>query len=241
MDVPMCPDEALDNLEVARRIEIRMSQLKTNAAAVSRVAKIGSTAVHDILSRKNKKPSAVALDAIARALNCDLAYLIGRQDWVRAPENVLDQIPVEGIVEAGAYRPMPEINRDIERTIINAPRSGAYARYRHFAYLVWGDSMDAARPVPILQGMYVLCVDMMETDLSIEGDKIYVVRKSNDKGKTFETTVKRARVYKDRIEFVPESHNAVHEKIVVPLDFENDMKKFYVAGWVYGAFTPLDN
>jgi SOS-response transcriptional repressor LexA len=227
---------------LVRRLEHRMQELDTNAAAVSRQAGLGPTAVHDILSGKNRSPSIETVRALAAALDCDIAYLIGEQETPR-PAKPAAAIPVIGIVEAGAFRPMPESNSDNESDVLylNAPRSDCYPRARHFALQVWGDSMNAAKPVPILQGMHVLCVDTIEAGLTIESGKIYVVRRTTDGGQTYEMTVKRARVFRDRIELVPESTNPRHRPIVIPHDFDNDAQAEIAAiGWVYGTYTSLE-
>jgi hypothetical protein len=90
--------------------------------------------------------------------------------------------------------------------------------------------------------MHVLCVDMIDARLSIESGKIYVVRQTKDGGQTYELTVKRARVFADRIELVPESTNQRHRPIVVPLDFDTEAQKEVAAiGWVYGTYTSLED
>jgi len=225
------------------RMKTRISDLNTNAATVSRQAKLNGTAVHDILSGRNRNPSLASIVAIARILGCQIGYLIGDEDLPEAKKPTLIPISVIGIVEAGAFRPVSDPGPDHEAGLpqISAPRNERYPMARHFALQVWGDSMNAAKPVAILQGMYVLCVDVIDAQLTIESGQIYVVRRTKDGGQTYELTLKRARVFQDRIELVPESSNPRHLPIVVPLDFDNDATNEIAAiGWVYGTYSPME-
>src|SRR6185312_15884567 len=92
------------------RIRARMAELDTNAAQVSKDARLGSTAVSDILSGKNKNPSVGVVKAVAQILKCDLSYLVGDQEYPRQVVEVLSRsIPIIGTVEAGAFREMPKV------------------------------------------------------------------------------------------------------------------------------------
>jgi phosphopantothenoylcysteine decarboxylase/phosphopantothenate--cysteine ligase len=64
------------------RLQDRMKQLGTNAAAASRKAGLGSTAVHDIINGKNNNPTLLHMLALARALRCNVGYLIGEYEPV---------------------------------------------------------------------------------------------------------------------------------------------------------------
>lgn len=64
---------------LARQIQRRMEALKTNAQALSTKARLNPTAVRDILSGKSKSPKQSTLEAIAKALACTVADLIGER------------------------------------------------------------------------------------------------------------------------------------------------------------------
>jgi len=235
----------LDIRIIVTRIQERMKQRGTNPAALSRESHLGSTAVHDIIAGKNKNPSIPVMRAIARALQCDLAYLIGDQDVpsIGATEIGAAPIPIAGIAETGAFRQMADFDQSEHNLpVVHAPRSRAYPRARHFALEVRGDSMNAAKPTPIVEGMYVLCVDIISAELMIESGRIYAVRQTRDGGATFECTIKRAKVYRNRVELVPESTNPTHQKIVVPRDTDPTLHTNEVAaiGLVYGLYSSFE-
>jgi transcriptional regulator with XRE-family HTH domain len=59
-------------------------------------------------------------------------------------------------------------------------------------------------------------------------------------GHGYEWTVKRAKVFRDRIELHPESTNQSHKPVTIPRKHDADTTGEVVAvGWVYGLYTPL--
>jgi len=222
-----------------------MRQRDTNPGAVSKAARLGSTAVYDIVTGRNNNPGIPILQAIAKVLAVDLGYLIGEQKYptLDPEERATDRIPIAGIAETGAFRQMIDFGADYERElpILRAPRSRLHPRARHFALEVRGDSMNAARPAPIVEGMYVLCVDIVSAELLVESGRIYAVRQTRDAGQTWECTIKRAKVYRDRVELVPESTNANHQKIVIERDLDPAHTNEVAAiGLVYGLYSSFE-
>jgi len=237
----------LDLKVVITRIRERMTALDTNPSAVSRKARLGTTAVHDILNGKNLNPRVPALKRIAAALDCTLAYLVGEEDLPRSPgTGVLEAapVPVIGIAEAGAFRAMANIGHEHERDLpqVFAPPSRMFPSARRFALEVRGDSMNAAKPVPIVEGMLVCCIDVIDAGLAIESGRIYAIRRTLDGGHTYECTIKRAKVFRDRVELSSESTNPNHKTIIVPRDFDSAHTNEYAAiGLVYAAVNSFES
>lgn len=232
---------------VVNRLEARMAQLGLTAKGASLRAGLGATAVSDIIRGKNLRPSIPQVSAIANALNCDLAYLVGEQDYpTREPEiKGTFEVPVSGIAEAGVFRVMPNVRSDFEISLpsIAATRSVRYPRAKHFAMEVRGLSMNAAEPFPILPGMYVLCVDMVSAELIVESGKIYTVRRTMDAGSTYEFTIKRAFVFRDRIELRPESTDPTFEPLIIPQtrEWADDGTEIIAIGLVYGSVNSYES
>src|SRR6185436_14692093 len=87
------------------RIRERMAEERLSARDVSLQAKLGSSAVSDILLGRNKSPSLSALAAIAATLKTDLAFLTGKRDNFALATELSDtvrRIPIVGTVEAGS-------------------------------------------------------------------------------------------------------------------------------------------
>ena len=98
------------------RITARMTELGTNAKQVARKARLGETAVYDIINGKNLRPALPAIKAVATALQCDLAYIVGDQAEPRRDTALhagVEPIPVVGVAEARAFRKMLDFDVDV--------------------------------------------------------------------------------------------------------------------------------
>jgi SOS-response transcriptional repressor LexA len=227
---------------IQQRIQERLKALADkgiSARSASLKANQGSGGIADILSGRNKSPSVPVLMAIAVALETDLAYLTGERDTVRAQVEAvaISRLPLIGIAETGVFREMPRDNALLaEEPTIDAVPNPRYPRARQFAVEIRGDSMNAARPVPLFEGMMALCVDFWDARLVVESGKIYLVRRTLDGGHTYEWTIKEAMVFRDRVELHPRSTNSVHKPIIVPAHFDADeTSEVRIIGLVWGS------
>jgi SOS-response transcriptional repressor LexA len=246
----MATKKALSQQEVDRRLLVTrlqgaMTARSTNATKLGKAAGLGNTAVHDILSGKNQSPSVPVIRKLAGALDTSVAYLMGETDDSSGapPRGGMAPIPVIGIAETGAFRPMQDIDstQEYELPRIHAPRNSSFAAAKHFALEIRGDSMNAARPIPLVAGMHALCLDMVDADLTIESGRIYAVRRTLDGGQTYELTIKRAHVFKNRIELRPESTNKAHKTIEIAReDHDGGTNEVRAIGLVYGVYGSME-
>lgn len=210
---------------------------------VSRRAGLGLSGLNDILTSRNKNPSVPQLQAIAKELQTHLAYLIGESDdadWVPDPR-VAQPIQVIGVAETGAYRAMASVERKADYPIIVGPPSKQYPAASRFALLVRDDAMNAAPEGPIAPGMYALCVDMEAAGLTIESRSVYACRRSLDGGRTFETTIRRAMVFADRVELLAESSRPGYEKLIISRDPSMELAaQINAIGLVYATLTSFE-
>ena len=210
------------NPVLIERLRARIKECGFSARSTSKFARLGKNSVLDILSGKNRNPSISTLKSIASVLRCDVDYLIGKHNNPMVGGGIINvgrTIPIVGTVEAGVFRemtgPEPWLQEDQYEQIAD-PGSSQHPRARHFAMRVAGDSMNAARPRPILEGDIAVFVDIVDAELSVNDGEIYLVRRTRDGGQSYEWTLKRARVFRDRIELTPESYNPKHEMMVIP-------------------------
>src|SRR5262249_28277366 len=94
----------------------------------------------------------------------------------------------------------------------------------------------------ILEGMTAVCVDLATAGATIENGRIYAVRRTRDGGKTFETSLKRAHVYRDRIEYRPESSDPNYRTVTVAAGSQVDdtAAEIEPIGLVYAAQIKFD-
>jgi len=109
-------------------------------------------------------------------------------------------------------------------------------KVRRFVMEVRDNAMNAhfecGRLMPILQRMQVICTDMITGRLAPESDRIYTVHTGADI-----KTLRRARVYPDRVELLPDS-TFLHDGFAIPCGVTHD-HDFTVIGrvdaWFYDA------
>ena len=243
------------------RLRELMQRRQLSHAALSRMAGLGQTAVNDIMSGRNQSPSNKAVERLATVLGVsveDLTRRLALPDKARSAAQGLAQdpadartgkaglnlnleaIPLIGIAEAGAWRTVSPLPADVQESVQPA-RSRNYKSFNHFALRVQGDSMNASRP-PISDGQIILCVDMADAGLEIADGRVYVVRRTRDAGQSYEMTVKRAFVFRDRIELRPESTNPAYRAITVKrgMDEDFDGTRVEAIGLVYGTYASLE-
>ena len=223
------------------RLRELMQRHQLSHAELSRKAGLGQTAVNDIMSGRNQSPSNRAVEKLATALSVSVEYLTRSTASDERPgKGTLGAIPLIGIAEAGAWRSVSAQAADVHESVSPA-RSRNYRSFNHFALRVQGDSMNASRP-PIADGQIILCVDMADAGLEIADGRVYVVRRTRDGGQTYEMTVKRAFVFRDRIELRPESTNPAHQAITVKRgkDEDFDGTRVEAIGLVYGTYASLE-
>jgi repressor LexA len=222
------------------RLQRLLNEREISARALSRQAGLGDTYVNDVLSGKNASPSIPAIQAIAKALDTSIGYLIGEtghQDGVAAAPHAIAAMPVIGIVEGGAFR-KPQANANFP--LVERPLSQSYPDARHFVLTVGDTSGAASKDGPILPGMEVLCVDMADAGLQVESGRIYAIRRTLDGGQTYETIIRRAMVFRDRVELIAQSGRPEDEKIVVSMLATDPGQPIFALGLVYGIFRGLE-
>lgn len=218
------------------RLEGRMAEQGISRYALSLKAGLGETYLSDLLQGKNIKPSIPALISIAKVLDTTIAYLLGE---TYHDHRSFGSIPLVGIVESGTLRKLPQG----EPRLVTRPKSEQYPLAKHFSLLVNDTGMAAAREQPILPGMEVLCVDIADADLEVETGKIYAIRRTRDGGDNYETILRRARVYRDRVELFEESGRPLDDvsKIIHKGRLTSDRTQpIYAFGWVYGTFQSFE-
>ena len=94
------PGEALP-ISVGERIRVRREELKMSLNQLADAAGISKSALHDLESRPNVRPSAELLYNIAEALGTTVAFLLGKR---RNPMNPDPTIAIPAALEEFARR-----------------------------------------------------------------------------------------------------------------------------------------
>lgn len=140
-------------------------------------------------------------------------------------------IPILGYVEAGMFQEMTESfdEETIER-IAFVPKK-PFAHLRHFAHIVRGDSMNAAKP-PLPPGAIVISVDWASTGLELQDGMLVIVQRLKDGGLMREITVKQVEVVRGGWKLKPMSTNPRHKPLFIPKGNFDDGVEVSVIGKV---------
>lgn len=130
-----------------------------------------------------------------------------------------DGIPFAGLVEAGTWREIEDLDQTPAR-LIHRPRDQRFRDARQYVWQVVGDSMDMAH---MPDGIFVLAIDYSDfvARYGVLNDGRFVIVERRD-GARRERTVKQIRIFRDRMELQPRSSNDRHQPIVVPINHEVD-------------------
>lgn len=215
---------------IRERIQERLKDTGKSMRAASLDGGLGPDAIRDLMRRPQDSPTIETIGKLADGLQTTpawLAYEAGPKTLRpgRPSAELVDAtrgftlVKVDGPVAAGVFLRKPAFDDDLGE-MLSAPRDPDYPFARQVAYRVEGDSMDQAKPRPIRDGDFIICVAWEDLGLFERDGLIVVVEQTINSGQLRERSVKGLRLYEDRREFVPMSSNPKHEAIVVPRDDE---------------------
>ena len=215
---------------IRERIQERLKDTGKSMRAASLDGGLGPDAIRDLMRRPQDSPTIETIGKLADGLQTTpawLAYEAGPKTLRpnRPGAELIDAtraftlVKVDGPVAAGVFLRRPAFDDDLGE-MLSAPRDPDYPFARQVAYRVEGDSMDQAKPRPIRDGDFIICVAWEDLGLLERDGLIVVVEQTINGGQLRERSVKGLRLYEDRREFVPMSANPEHEAIIVPRDDE---------------------
>lgn len=213
----------MENDTMFARIQQRLDALGLTERQVSMMAVGNPDLVRNMKRARSRSPRGESLSKLARTLKVTEAWLLGSSDD-DSPADPPRPFGVRfgGVVEAGAFRREDGLNQDAELRRVPLPPDPRYPASAQYAFAVAGDSMTEAK---IFEGMHVLAVDVhvWERLHGEPGDgKLVIVARQRNGEAERELTVKRLRIFRDRLELRPESLNKAHLPIVFPLPPEQD-------------------
>lgn len=223
---------------LTKRLREAIDARGTNARAISKRAGCGPTAVSDILTGRNKKPSAHVLQNIATALSCPVDFFTkygadsGRP--VIVPLIVELNIEVVGVAETGTYRSGERVA--IFRKIAG-PQHRRFPDAKPQALEIRDKSMDRAEPMPLPFGAFACFIAIAEAGGRIEHGNIYVIERkltSSQSGNMVETLIRRAVKKNGDVTLHADSSDAQRYPDITVKDLSTDpTRDAYVVGVVY--------
>jgi SOS-response transcriptional repressor LexA len=203
---------------VRERIRQRLEELSLTANAASEQAGIDRSILRKFMNESVKELREHNLKAIAKGLRVTPAWLLGETEDKGESENGFvpnhHDVPIVGIVESGAFRPVDWFQEADLGWIHNAYDLN-FQGESQFGFVVRGDQMEKAG---IYDGDEVVCVDPWDVAVQIgDGDWVVVECKSVESG-TRELTIKEMHIVGNQIELAPRSSSKMHRTYTLPLD-----------------------
>jgi SOS-response transcriptional repressor LexA len=124
-------------------------------------------------------------------------------------------VTIRGFTQAGQWNEFENWEDESQGEIPIPEMPGIWPGLDQFAYLVKGNSMDAAR---IFDGEYVICVPYFEAREDLEAGDIVVVERTRNSA--VERTVKQIEIDGKIVRFCPRSTDLKFKPIVVEVDGE---------------------
>lgn len=225
------------------RLRALLAEKGRTARDVSRKAKLGETAVKDILSGKSKRPEFKTLLAIANELGCAVSdFTDGPSGAEPAPPDhriIGNILQVRYRVRAGLWQEVEfeEPPEDFSLHVLPSPK---FAEWPQWLERVEGDSVNLRVP----DGHYIHVVDALEMGYSPRTGDWVVVERLRDQGAIRERTVKQVEVVagvpRDLVRLWPRSTNP---KWSDPMDLQmgarpDEEVEARIVGLVVGSYDP---
>ncbi len=195
---------------------------------LSRHSGLPYTNINKYLDGKIAQPRGEVMETLAKTVGRSLLWL---RDGLEQEEEAtvtpirgrLTVAAIAGRVEAGSFREVDEFDQSEPRLIQVLPDE-QFPRARQLAFDVSGDSMNALRPRPILDGDRVIgpAYEDISDQVVLRDGMVVVVERTRDGGHFREWSVKQLVLLQDRTEFHPRSTSPKFKPIVVPRDMSAD-------------------
>ncbi|KRE07565.1 hypothetical protein ASE63_22285 [Bosea sp. Root381] len=206
----------------------RLAATGRNPFEAAKLGGLERSFVNDILIEKKKTVQGRSIGKLALALDTSPEAVVQAMAGVSPPplepSTVKQSTPrpstqtrIVGKVKAGEFIAVEDLGDWDEPRYIEDTVDPRFPDARHLAFDVEGDSMNALRPRPIMDGDQVsaLAYEDIQDRYPLRDGMIVVVERTRHGGLEREWSVKQLEIYEDRVEFHPRSTNSRHKPIVV--------------------------
>lgn len=216
--------------EIGKRIADARIDRGMTQAELAEASGMKQSAIGEIERGNVARPK--RLREIALALGKSESYLLGEDDILSKPSPSdgstvrpsgakLGFLPIRGFVRATAWQEVETMNV-WESEIYSGSPDPRFAAGEQFFLRVQGDSMNAAKPVPLIEGCLLKCVTFAAWGGDILPGMLVVVHRIREQAGLYEATVKRVRSEPGFIILAPESTNPIHTPIRLKRNGKNE-------------------
>jgi SOS-response transcriptional repressor LexA len=222
----------IDFSRIEKRIDdLRSQGVRMSMRKASMDAGMGPTWLSTVKTGRTEDPRRDSIRRLADVLQCDVEYLYGEQDEIRAanprpidvPKSAVASVAgqivaVAGVVQAGMWLEIDEYFEPRESVVI--PMDPSFPSAKKVIYEVAGDSMDRGG---IQEGDRIVCWEIWDYPFELRDGDDVVVQRTRNGGHLRELTVKRLFRHPDGMqELRPISSNGTHKSLRIIPDHEPD-------------------
>jgi SOS-response transcriptional repressor LexA len=233
-------EDTEETSSIYARIKKRLDDIGMSERQASILSVGNPQFVRNIRKGASQSPRGDNIIKLARVLKVSESWLMGTSadayEYMSSPKRF--GVRFGGVVEAGAFRPQNDMSQDDDYRSIALPHDSRFPLSAQYAFSVMGDSMTRER---IFEGMHVLAVDVMTWERLHGQPRDGQLARTRNSHPERELTVKKLRLFTDRMELQPCSDNPAWEPLVFPLPLrETDQTEAHIiavvlsATWIYG-------
>lgn len=225
---------------LAAEIKAEAERQGMSASKLAESAGMSRNALHPFFRGDVLSPGIETIRAIERVLKrkftddaiaaeASVAPAISRDSVEISDDSLLITVTIEGLAEAGAFRPVDWFAGTDLGNVVYVPEPETTG-LRHFGFRVVGDSVDL---LGIFDGDVVICVDPWESGADLGTGDVVVVENILNGGHTRELTLKELEISASGHVLNPRSSNPKHRPIPLPRDDDpNDGREVRIVGVV---------
>lgn len=210
-----------------------------SAKALSLEAKLGETAIKDILSGKSKRPQMDTVSAIARVLGQPLSAFVSEVEDLDLPQPAAAagevMLPVRFRAGAGEWQPVEDFDQT-EIVLRPARPLKGYEGIPQWLELVVGTSMNRELP----PGSYVHVLDAIHIMYEPRHGDLVIAERSKAQGAFVERSVKQVEIHANgMINLWPRSFDPLYQSPLIlsqGLTMDDDDATVRIVGKVAGAY-----
>ncbi len=213
-------------MTLGQQIRARREELGQSQAELAKAIGISQVAIDKIESGKTRKSRYLpeVLSALGLPLEMISSGVTASEFAPRSVQPAQPRQPTQtriiGKVKAGEFIAVEDLGDWDEPRYIEDTVDPRFPGARHLAFDVEGDSMNALKPRPIMDGdqLSALAYEDIQERMPLRDGMIVVVERTRHGGLEREWSVKQLEIYEDRVEFHPRSTNPRHKPIVIVRD-----------------------
>lgn len=232
---------AKSSAELRELLKKALDDQGLDASTLSRKIGRGKDYIGDFIRGKKESLKAEEFEKIRRAIGSEEGQSKEAGDTMYDMPPVGDGLPLRGFAQAGVWR---EVDGEPDQSpTTHFKYDQRFKPEAQFALVARGQSMDAATPQPIADGMLLKCVEFGEYGSAIRHGQIVIVDRYRGDRTLLERSVRKVNITRGITTLICQSVGKQYEPIIME-GLENDNRERFedleIYAVVLGVYRPLE-